>query len=172
MQACFGFGTCDYDRTMQTNWFSDTDTSLRLKHSDCACTHMCACMFCLLKMLTAYQCVSVRVCACMCHSGSQSVISSDGWGWHCIYRTGASTRTFRLVAVDGFDPIASPRQPVVVKLLFEWLKRKKVGTRVIFNKHYLTLKETSQTILSIKKYIRYGDMKYWFIITSHPVQLI
>lgn len=122
VQACFGFViVCDYDRTMQTNWFSDTDTSYR----DCARTHMCACMFCLLKMLTTYQCVSVRVCACMCHSSSQSVISSDGWGWHFIYRTWTSTRTFRSVAVDGFDPIASPRQPVVLKLLFEWLKRKR-----------------------------------------------
>lgn len=39
------------------------------------CVHACSAFF---KMLTTYQCVSVRVCACMCHSSSQSVISSDG----------------------------------------------------------------------------------------------
>lgn len=127
VQACFGFViVCDYDRTMQTNWFSDTDTSYR----DCACTHMCACMFCLLKMLTTYQCVSVRVCACMCHSSSQSVISSDGWGWHFIYRTWTSTRTFRSVAVDGFDPLLHHSS------LWCWncclTEKKKVGTCVIF----------------------------------------
>lgn len=85
------------------------------------CVHACSAFF---KMLTTYQCVSVRG-VCMCHSSSQSVISSDGWGWHFIYRTWTSTRTFRSVAVDGFDPVASPRRPVVLKLLFEWLKRKR-----------------------------------------------
>lgn len=71
VQACFGFViVCDYDRTMQTNWFSDTDTSYR----DCACTHMCACMFCLLK--NAYH-IPVCLCKGVCvHVSQQQSVSN------------------------------------------------------------------------------------------------